>query len=66
MVELLKFDFQGTVDSFVQQLRRTSNKNWRQLVEFLTPSQIGQIEAKLQQNQDLEKKLGELESMLLN
>ncbi|CAD8148761.1 unnamed protein product [Paramecium pentaurelia] len=66
IVELLKIDFDKTVEQFVPIVRR-QNINWKPLVQFLNQEQIKFIEQRLEQTSHmnlLEKKVGELEKML--
>ncbi|CAD8158908.1 unnamed protein product [Paramecium octaurelia] len=66
IVELLKIDFDKTVEQFVSIVRR-QNIHWKPLVEFLSQQQIKFIELRLEQTNHmnlLEKKVGELEKML--
>ncbi|CAK90740.1 unnamed protein product (macronuclear) [Paramecium tetraurelia] len=66
IVELLKIDFDKTVEQFVPIVRR-QNINWKPLVQFLNSDQIKFIEQRLEQTSHmniLEKKVGELEKML--
>ncbi|CAK55846.1 unnamed protein product (macronuclear) [Paramecium tetraurelia] len=66
IVELLKIDFDKTVEQFVSIVRRQTI-NWKPLVEFLNPDQIKFIEQRLGSTSHmnlLEKKVGELEKML--
>ncbi|CAD8051018.1 unnamed protein product [Paramecium sonneborni] len=66
IVELLKIDFEKSVEQFVSLVRR-QNIDWKPLVEFLSQQQIKFIELRLEQTTHmnlLEKKVGELEKML--
>ncbi|CAD8043629.1 unnamed protein product [Paramecium primaurelia] len=66
LVELLKIDFDKTVEQFVSIVRR-QNINWKPLVEFLNPDQITFIEQRLESTSHmnlLEKKVVELEKMI--
>ncbi|CAD8143446.1 unnamed protein product [Paramecium pentaurelia] len=66
IIELLKIDFDKTVEQFVSIVRR-QNIHWKPLVEFLSQQQIKFIELRLEQTNHmnlLEKKVGELEKML--
>ncbi|CAD8048541.1 unnamed protein product [Paramecium sonneborni] len=66
IIELLKIDFDKTVEQFVPIVRR-QNLNWKPLVEFLNLDQIKFIEQRLESTSHmnlLEKKVGELEKLL--
>ncbi|CAK71124.1 unnamed protein product (macronuclear) [Paramecium tetraurelia] len=66
IIELLKIDFDKTVEQFVSIVRR-QNIDWKPMVEFLSEQQIRFIELRLEQTNHmnlLEKKVGELEKML--
>ncbi|CAD8136690.1 unnamed protein product [Paramecium pentaurelia] len=66
LVELLKIDFDKTVEQFVSIVRR-QNINWKPLVEFLNPDKITFIEQRLESTSHmnlLEKKVVELEKMI--
>ncbi|CAD8052112.1 unnamed protein product [Paramecium sonneborni] len=66
IIELLKIDFDKTVEQFVSLVRR-QNLNWKPMVEFLNLDQIKFIEQRLESTSHmnlLEKKVGELEKML--